>query len=88
MGRRGERAAELFVERDALDERHGRPAVLFGEKQPDEVELPKLPPQFRRIANGIVFHLTDHVRGAVARQHVTHRVTQQLLLLVEFKIQH
>ena len=64
------------------------PAVLVGQQQADEVELAQLRPQRRRIADGVVLHLADHVERAVPRQHVAHRLAQQLLLLVEFKIQH
>jgi len=81
-GRR-QRAAQLLVERHALNERHGRAAVLLGEQQPDEVELAQLHPQRGWVADRVVLHLADNLERAVAPEHVAHRLPQQLLFLVE-----
>ena len=65
-----------------------RAAVLLGEQQPDEVELPQLRPQRGRVADGVVLHLADYVERAVTPEHVAHRLAEQLLFLVEIEVQH
>ena len=84
--RRSQRTAELLVECDALDEGHRRTPVLFGEEQSDEIELAQLDPQRRWVPDGVVLHRAHHLERTVPPEDVTHRLAQQLLLLVEIKI--
>ena len=88
VGRGGECPSQLFVEGYAFDQRHPRASVLLGEEQADEVELAQLGPQLGRVARRVVLHGPDDVQGAVALQHVTQGLAEQLLLLIEFKVKH
>ena len=56
--RRGRQApAQLLVDDGALDHRHARPAVLLGQREPDEVELGQLRPQRGRVPDRVVLQL-------------------------------
>ena len=85
---RSEGPSQLLVEGHALDQRHARSAVLLGQEEADEVERSELGPQLGRVPDGVVLHGPDDVERAMARQHVACGLAQQLLLLVELKVQH
>ena len=80
MRRRRQRASELLVHDDAVEQRHLAAAVLLGQQHAEEAELAELRPERVGVAERVVLHRAHDVEPAVARADTGDGVAQHLLL--------
>ena len=84
--RRRQRPPQLGVDDHRVEHGHPAPAVVLGQRHPEQTELGELLPELVRVTDGIVLHGPHHVEARVARTHTGNRFSEHLLLGGEVEI--